>query len=375
MFLSRWDIINSPLSPRNGFADSTAPAQQSGGPPAAAASEGPPSFEGPPTANFQGFFLSFCCPADADGDLQPPRYPKSLTKKPHGRNKPQSSSPEGPPQGPPQGFPRGTLRYADAPADPLEGFWVFEKRAEALNEVGRSLWSAAVMMGRFLLRAPEGPHGPLSALGAPDRPPTRVFRILELGSGVGFMGPLLRRALQQRPAELWAPTEPCTGGPILGASTGAHRGPPVEIYLTDIDSEALRLCSKTQRLDEVLLGAPLKGPFNSRLSRGPPKEKAAAATAAQEGPARPQHVIVRTRRLDWRQGGPWAAEVQGKGCAASVEASVTAGASYSTPANEEPFAWTREETETLGKEGALSLILASDGKGRAFAFTFFRVQG
>ncbi|CDJ41793.1 hypothetical protein, conserved [Eimeria tenella] len=233
------------------------------------------------------------------------------------------------------------------------------------------------------------------------------------------MGPLLRRLLR-RGGPLGAPQGPPKGAP-QGANQGAPQGAPnfsVEVYLTDIDLEALQLCRRTQQLDEFLLagppgdplGGPSGGPPGGPLVEGygapttPTGSPAAAACVQGEGPpvgGPPVKVFV--RRLDWTQGGPWgpllakgtstgyqegppsaghplpnSANGEGSGLSGGDQGPPRGalggpqggppGASSGGPLGGPPggapqadeFSWSQEELETLGAKGAVDLVLACD---------------
>ncbi|KAL8271408.1 hypothetical protein Esti_004609 [Eimeria stiedai] len=339
---------------------------------------------------------SDACPEDGDGDLEPPRLPKGV--KPGEAGAPGSAS---------HIYRRRSLQAREGP--PMLCFWVYHMKAHDLGEVGRGLWSAAVAMGRFLvehshilgappLRGPfPMPQGSDNNEGAPlsftcntkvpDAAPERDFslegpsvalgkacktyRVLELGSGVGFLGPVLKRLLR-------------------GVSQGAPGAPPktnacLEIYLTDVDAGALQLCQLTQRLDEAMLGDPHEGPpekiepsagSNPLQVEGPQelsvissaaegKAEESAAEASQQGPP----VNVRVRRLDWRHGGPWTSALRARGSATSqgppalskdLGASSAAGRGPSQRASRDPFEWLPEEIEAVQAEGAIDLVVACD---------------
>ncbi|OEH76033.1 hypothetical protein cyc_01371 [Cyclospora cayetanensis] len=331
-------------------------------------------------------------PTDADGDLEPPRRPqgsRGITRDPKSR-KATAVSPETLKFGMPHG--RG----------PSECFWTFQKNAEDLNEVGRGVWSASLALGSFLYRQPavfwgslEGvttrpslsakyntagaaesqsaskkPRGitgntPKETLGnvvemASTGVP-KVFRILELGSGVGLIGPLLRRLFAR--------------GDFSASSLGCTKGASdlsVEVYLSDTDPEALQMCERTQRLDESILGLLHEGicPSGCReeaFGHGSSPDLAAAKSPRAHFECSPgTSVKTFVRRLDWRHGGPWAADVSGispQTDHSRVEDDDPESQDDLTVARtrgQDAFEWTREEVEMLQKEGALSLVLASD---------------
>lgn len=385
MFLSLWKILEvsevHPLDPRpsmgpQGYERSSRGAPQ--GSPAAVAAQGPLLSSTPREAP-----TAVCSLTDADGDLEPPRRPGGL-KRPSTGSIVSLRGPQGP------------RKVSQSKRRPLDCFWVFQEEAEDLTEVGRGLWSAAVLLGRFLLTQPDLFWGPL--LGAPSslsivtgsnpreekgplrlpggvsdtgppgasKKPPRVFRVLELGSGVGFLGPLLRRVLRR-----------------LAPKRGPHESDEVsvEVYLTDLDSGALRLCDKTQQLDEILLGGNQLDDFiGSNLAGAPERALSAASDASEthmgslEGPQWAP-VSTRVRRLDWQQGGPWARDLAGasypepKGAPRAASAVTESQASEGPTgppggAVKDPYGWTEEEAEALRLEGAIDLILACDGKIR-----------
>lgn len=203
----------------------------------------------------------------------------------------------------------------------------------------------------------------------------KITRILELGSGVGFLGPLLRRVLSRCPPE----GLPRDEGPLRAPSLS------VEIYLTDTDTRALRLCDKTQRLDEALIrGAPQGGHLSDRGREEPATCLSSlasdeATTPKGRCPGDLHNFLGRitVRRLDWQHGGPWAPDLCKVFPAAATRRHAEAlGALRVSKAQGEtsgkplrssgggppknPFEWTQEETDVLTTEGALDLIVASD---------------
>ncbi|KAL8435135.1 hypothetical protein Efla_006356 [Eimeria flavescens] len=395
MYLSQWKLRGPPIHQSQSACLEGPPV----GSPLGNGGNGPQARAGhAATPPHQRLSSEAVCSADEDGDLDPPRRP--------GARKPGGSRALG-----------GALS-AEGPQLPSNGegptacIWVFQGKALDLDEVGRGLWSAAVSLGRFLRENPQylwggpvsGPSasrerrsgacgGPCSLHSkreapppashedsphqVPLRAPRRVFRVLELGSGVGFLGPLLRRVLE--------------GAYCRGASEGAPQH-SVEIYLTDADTGALQLCSLTQRLNEVLTGGPFTGQHRGphvaedqtlrsssggvRAPLGPRAASCLTATEAQGpsagGPCQGPTVSIRVRRLDWRQGGPWASALRketaagwpGPGAHVSEARGAPAAAAQQGAPHEAPeddaFVWQAEETETLGAEGAVDLLLACD---------------
>ncbi|KAL8446577.1 hypothetical protein Emed_005031 [Eimeria media] len=392
MYLSQWRL-GGPLGQHRGAeGNNEGPTQPQ---PLTRPCLGPPPIDSTPAAaagNQPAPSCSDACPEDGDGDLEPPRRPKGV--KLGGEGAPSSVSE------------RRSLQAGEGP--PNSCFWVYHMKAQDVKEVGRGLWSAAVAMGRFLLEHPHILGGPPSRSsssipqgtdpgeGAPrsftreanpsdvasenslSESPTKVYgkacktyRVLELGSGVGFLGPLLKRLLNGAAKE-------DSGGPLKPNVC-------LEVYLTDADAGALQLCHLTQQLDEALLGGPhmgfqgkkepparsdasqKEGPQTSTWVRSAAEAKAEESTseAPQQGPP----VSVRVRRLDWRHGGPWASALRAASSATTQgppapsqnrEAFSAAEGDPSQPASLDPFEWLPEEIEALQAEGAIDLILACD---------------
>ncbi|KAL8437420.1 hypothetical protein ACSSS7_001015 [Eimeria intestinalis] len=342
---------------------------------------------------------SSACPEDGDGDLEPPRRHKGVS--PEGVEALRSAS---------SISRRRSLQAGEG--TPALCFWVCHMKAHDVSEVGRGLWSAAVAMGRFLIEHPHilgGPpqrgrspiaqgckHGegaPRSFTCSPEPPDAapessslrgssedlgkacKTYRILELGSGVGFLGPVLNRLVRGA----------CRGAP--GGASQPHVSS--EIYLTDVEAGALRLCQCTQRLDESLLGSPRGSPpeksdpltGSSALQKGglpnvlwtssAAEAKAKTVESASEASQLRTPVSVRVRRLDWRHGGPWASALRARSSATTQgpaaaphnhghEAFSHAEGPPSQRASADPFEWLPEEIEALQVEGAIDLVLACD---------------
>ncbi|KAL8441350.1 hypothetical protein Emag_007250 [Eimeria magna] len=392
MYLSQWRLWVPLGQHRRADGDSGGPTQ-----PLTRRCLGDPPADSSPTAaaRHPAPSSSDACPEDGDGDLEPPRRSKGV--KPHGEGALELAS---------SVSQRRSFPAGEGP--PTLCFWVYHMKAHDVKEVGRGLWSAAVAMGRFLVEHPHILGGPPSRGSSPIPQGTNIsegaprnltckanpldvafensffegpskalgkacktYRVLELGSGVGFLGPLLKRLMQ-------------------GASQGACGEAPkhnvcLEVYLTDADSGALQLCHLTQRLDEALSGGPHmglqgkkepsalsdssqnEGPRTSAWVRSAAEAKAEESTseASQQGPP----VSVRVRRLDWHHGGPWASALQARSSATAQGRPVPSkdhGAS--SAAEEDPsqrasldlFEWLPEEIQALQAEGAIDLVLACD---------------
>lgn len=333
---------------------------------------------------------------DADGDLEPPRRPLSAASREASQSQANPESCRG----------QGNQHQTE---QPLDYFWVFQGNTRGLKEVGRGLWSAEILLGQFLLHHPNflwgappkapsrlrnttpccsrskseahtpdasrNPHRETSEVyceGTPRKQP-RVFRVLELGCGVGFLGPLLSRVLWRQKSE--------------SGFSGLPSDMQFEAYLTDVDSGALQLCEQTQRLNEALLrGASLgwqgvpqessnlgSGTLSDTYKINNPSEP--SCSESRETLHIPR-VDVRVRRLDWQQGGPWASQLRGGSLhppeAACNRAPTGSNGAEFLDAEEkaavegsseevDPFAWSAEETAALQSKG-IDLVLAADGE-------------